>query len=34
MSNAEYVSWGVYYGRKAQREEMAMAEAKAKAKKR
>lgn len=30
MSNAEYVRWSVYYGRKAQREEMALAEARRK----
>lgn len=29
MSGAEYVRWGVYYGRKAQRDEMAQAKAKA-----
>jgi hypothetical protein len=30
MSNAEYVRWGVYYGRKAQRAEMEAAKAKGK----
>lgn len=28
MTNAEYVDWTIYYGRKAQRDEMAMASAK------
>lgn len=32
MSNAEYVRWGVYLGRKAQREQMAANKAKGKKK--